>query len=55
MNYAFGTARPMSRLLLDTCTFLWLNSDRDRLPRRVQELCADETNSLYLSSVSAWG
>ena len=44
----------MSRLLLDACTFLWLNSERDRVPLRVQKLCADETNRLYLSSVTAW-
>ncbi len=42
------------RLLLDTCTFLWLNSDLRRLPERVRRLCADEHNQLYLSAVSAW-
>lgn len=47
-------ARAMSRLLLDACTFLWLNSERNRVPQRVQELCADQSHRLYLSSVSAW-
>ena len=42
------------RLLLDTCTFLWLNSDLGRIPERVRQLCADEDNQLYLSAVSAW-
>jgi PIN domain nuclease of toxin-antitoxin system len=44
----------LSRLLLDACTFVWLNSKIERIPRRVQELCADQTNRVYLSSVTAW-
>jgi PIN domain nuclease of toxin-antitoxin system len=42
------------KLLLDTCTFLWLNSDLGRLPEHVRQLCADEGNQLFLSAVSAW-
>jgi len=42
------------RLLLDTCTFLWLNLDLSKLPRGIQQLCAEEANQLYLSAVSAW-
>jgi PIN domain nuclease of toxin-antitoxin system len=42
------------KLLLDTCTFLWLNSDLSRIPERIRRLCADESNQLYLSAVSAW-
>jgi len=42
------------KLLLDTCTFLWLNSDLSRIPKRVRQLCADEGNQLFLSAVSAW-
>jgi PIN domain nuclease of toxin-antitoxin system len=42
------------RLLLDTCTFLWLNSELSRIPERVRQLCADENNQLFLSAVSAW-
>jgi PIN domain nuclease of toxin-antitoxin system len=42
------------KLLLDTCTFLWLNSELGRLPERVRRLCADESNQLFLSAVSAW-
>ena len=42
------------KLLLDTCTFLWLNSDLSRIPERIRRLCSDENNQLYLSAVSAW-
>ena len=42
------------KLLLDTCTFLWLNSDLGRIPERVRQLCADQDNQLFLSAVSAW-
>lgn len=42
------------RLLLDTCTFLWLNIDRKQLPPRVLEACESTGNSLYLSAVSVW-
>ena len=42
------------KLLLDTCTFLWLNSDLGHLPKRVRQLCVDESNQLFFSAVSAW-
>lgn len=42
------------RLLLDTCTFLWLNGDPDRLPARVLEACQSDTDELFLSAASAW-
>lgn len=42
------------RLLLDTCTFLWLTVDNDRLTDEVQQLVADGANEVYLSSVSTW-
>lgn len=42
------------RLLLDTCTFYWLNSSVAHVPQRVRDLCAEEDNQLYLSSVSVW-
>jgi PIN domain nuclease of toxin-antitoxin system len=54
MSFACGKAKSMSRLLLDACTFVWLNSNIERIPRRVQELCADRDNRIYLSSVTAW-
>jgi PIN domain nuclease of toxin-antitoxin system len=42
------------RLLLDTCTFLWLATDDAQLSARCRELFVDPTNELYLSPVSAW-
>ena len=42
------------KLLLDTCTFYWLNSSPAHLPERVRRLCVDEGNQLFLSAVSAW-
>lgn len=42
------------KLLLDTCTFLWLNAELSRLPPRVRQLCADQDNQLFLSAISAW-
>ena len=42
------------RLLLDTCTFLWLNGDPERLPPRVREAFESTENDLYLSAVSVW-
>ena len=42
------------RLLLDTCTFLWLNGDLQQVPAKVREACQSTENDLYLSVVSAW-
>lgn len=42
------------RLLLDTCTFLWLATNAPQLSRRARELFADPANEVYLSAVSAW-
>ena len=42
------------KLLLDTCTFLWLNSGLSRVSPLARGLCADRDNDLYLSVVSAW-
>ena len=42
------------RLLLDTCTFLWLNGDLGKLPPRVLEACESLENELFLSAISAW-
>lgn len=41
------------KLLLDTCTFLWLNAEPKRVPPAIRKLCSDPENSLYLSVVSA--
>lgn len=42
------------RLLLDTCTFLWLATNAPQLSRRARELFADPANEVYLSAVSDW-
>jgi PIN domain nuclease of toxin-antitoxin system len=42
------------RLLLDTQVFIWWDSESDKLPRRVLQLCEDESNTLVLSVASIW-
>jgi PIN domain nuclease of toxin-antitoxin system len=42
------------RLLLDTCTFLWLIIDDESLTDRVKDLFVNPDNEVFLSVVSAW-
>lgn len=42
------------RLLLDTCTFLWLILDDEALTGRVKDLFVNPDNEVFLSVVSAW-
>jgi PIN domain nuclease of toxin-antitoxin system len=42
------------RLLLDTCTFLWLAGGSDQLSSRAREVFADPVNDVFLSAASAW-
>jgi len=42
------------KILLDTCTFLWIITDDPNLSLRARELFADPENDIYLSAVSAW-
>jgi PIN domain nuclease of toxin-antitoxin system len=42
------------KLLLDTHTFLWLDSSPEKLSQTALAACEDPTNQLYLSVVSAW-
>jgi PIN domain nuclease of toxin-antitoxin system len=42
------------RLLLDTCTFLWIVLGAAELSSRARELAVDPANEVYLSAVSAW-
>jgi PIN domain nuclease of toxin-antitoxin system len=42
------------KLLLDTCTFLWLALQPARLSAEAARALADPANRLYLSAVSAW-
>jgi PIN domain nuclease of toxin-antitoxin system len=42
------------KILLDTHTFLWWDSDPERLSKAALELCGDSKNSLFLSAASVW-
>lgn len=42
------------RLLVDTCTFLWLASDDPKLSAEARECCLDPHNPVYFSALSAW-
>ena len=42
------------RLLLDTCTFLWLAGGAPDLSDRARELHRDPANEIFLSAASAW-
>lgn len=42
------------RLLLDTCTFLWLVSDSPELSPVVRAVFSNPENEVYLSPVSSW-
>ena len=42
------------KLLLDTCTFLWLAADDPELSEAARTACRSPGNEVYLSSLSAW-
>ena len=42
------------KLLLDTCTFLWLAADDPQLSPTARNACRDPGNAVYLSALSAW-
>ena len=42
------------RLLLDTCTFLWVVGGAKELSSRAREALADPANEVFLSAASAW-
>lgn len=42
------------KILLDTCTFLWLTTDAPELTEKAKILFQDTRNLVYLSSVSIW-
>ena len=42
------------RLLLDTCTFLWVAAGSKMLSSRAREAFADPDNEVFLSAASAW-
>ena len=42
------------KLLLDTCTFLWMISAEDRLSPAARDALENPTHTLYLHQASAW-
>ncbi|MFO7599004.1 MAG: type II toxin-antitoxin system VapC family toxin [Candidatus Desulfacyla sp.] len=42
------------KLLLDTCTFLWIITDDPRLSPKAKGLFADPEHDVYLSVASTW-
>jgi len=42
------------KILLDTCTFLWIVSDSPDLSGAARKLFSDPANEVYLSVASAW-
>jgi PIN domain nuclease of toxin-antitoxin system len=42
------------KILLDTCTFLWIVDQYENLSARAVDLVRSADNDLYLSAVSAW-
>ena len=42
------------KILLDTCTFLWIITDDSRLTSKVKALFVSPENEVYLSVVSTW-
>jgi PIN domain nuclease of toxin-antitoxin system len=46
--------KTLVRLLLDTCTFLWIVGGAPDLSSRAREMFVHPDNEVYLSVVSAW-
>ena len=42
------------KLLLDTCTFLWIAGEPDRLSAEARELYLGPSNEAFLSAASVW-
>ncbi|MBW1816689.1 MAG: type II toxin-antitoxin system VapC family toxin [Deltaproteobacteria bacterium] len=42
------------KVLLDTCSFLWIILDAPELSNDARTLFADPSNEVYLSAVSSW-
>ena len=42
------------KILLDTCTFLWIILDDLKLSNKARQLFTDPNNEIYLSSLSIW-
>ena len=44
----------MMRLLLDTCTFIWISGEVERLSEEAKDRITDPSNEVFLSSASVW-
>lgn len=42
------------RVLVDTCTFLWMADDAPELSRQARTVVTNPDNEVYLSAASAW-
>jgi PIN domain nuclease of toxin-antitoxin system len=42
------------RLLLDTCTFLWIVAGSSRISKQAAQWFSDPSNEIFLSAVSSW-
>ena len=42
------------RLLLDTQIFIWWDSESEKLPASLLQMCEDEAHTLVLSAASVW-
>jgi PIN domain nuclease of toxin-antitoxin system len=42
------------KVLLDTCTFLWLSSDPEQLSKTAKDVLASSENQTFLSTASVW-
>jgi len=42
------------KILIDTCTFLWIASDSPRLSKAAAAVFLDRNNERFLSAASAW-
>jgi PIN domain nuclease of toxin-antitoxin system len=42
------------KVLVDTCTFLWMADDAPELSRQARTIVTDPNNDVYLSAASAW-
>jgi PIN domain nuclease of toxin-antitoxin system len=42
------------KVLLDTCTFLWITTDDENLSDTARQIFRSPNNEIFLSSVSAW-
>ncbi len=45
---------PGVRLLLDTCTFVWLSAEPEHLSKAARQALDSDANDLFLSHVSIW-